>query len=80
MKFVKLVFGALAGLWALALALQLPGKLAVASSRGVNASSYILGVAVGIFVMGGISFLLFRSALRRPPSSNATTSGGISPQ
>ena len=78
MKIVKLVFGTVTGLWALALAVELPGKLAIASSRGVYASSYILGVAVGIVLMSGISFLLFRSAFRRsspPPGGNGTSGG-----
>ncbi|MEO8215613.1 MAG: hypothetical protein ABI718_00875 [Acidobacteriota bacterium] len=66
MKAVKIIFGVLTGLRCLALLVQLPGRLAIASSRGSFAASYILGVAVGIIVMGGISFLLFRSALRRP--------------
>lgn len=69
MKAVKLIFSTVAALWALALVLLLPAKLAVARSRGIYAPSYIIGAVVGIVVAAGISLLLFRSAFRkRPPS------------
>lgn len=69
MKTVKLIFGTLAALWALALAIELPSKLS--SLGGVYAPSHLIGVLVGIVVMAGISFLLFRSALRKPSPASS---------
>ena len=62
MKIVKIVFGILAALWALAL---VPKLLAgISHSDAPLAFSHIMGSVVGILIASAISIALFRSASR----------------
>jgi hypothetical protein len=63
MKVVKIVFGVLAALWALAL---IPKLIAGISHGGqAFAFSHIMGSVFGILIASAISIALFRSALRQ---------------
>jgi hypothetical protein len=62
MKIIKILFGILAALWALAL---IPKLLAwISHSDARLAFSHIMGSSVGILIAAAISVVLFRSALR----------------
>jgi hypothetical protein len=62
-KVVKILFGVLATLWALAL---IPKLLAWVSHRDAPlAFSHIMGSVVGILIASAISIALFRSAFRQ---------------
>ena len=60
MKIIKILFGILAALWALAL---IPKLLAwISHSDMPLAFSHIMGSIVGILIAAAISVVLFRSA------------------
>ena len=63
MKIIKILFGVLAALWALAL---VPKLLAgISHSDAPFAFSHIMGSVVGILIASAISIVLFRSAFRQ---------------
>ena len=61
MKVIKIVFGILAALWAIALFPKLFGGN---SQGGDLAFSHSMGSVVGILISSAISVALFRSALK----------------
>jgi hypothetical protein len=64
MKVIKIVFGILAGLYALAHCIYLPMLII----RGAYISS-ILGSLVGLLVGAAISIVLFKSAFKKKPAA-----------
>lgn len=63
MKIIKIFFGVLAALWALAL---IPKLLTwISHSDAPLAFSHIMGSVVGILITSAISIVLFRSAFRQ---------------
>jgi hypothetical protein len=63
MKVIKIIFGVLAALWALAL---IPKLIAgISQSGGEFAFSHIMGSVFGILIASAISIALFRSAFRQ---------------
>jgi hypothetical protein len=63
-KGLKMIGGGLAALWALGCLLKIPSSIALLG-RSDFAASRLIGSLVGVVVAGGVSFLCFRSALRR---------------
>jgi uncharacterized membrane protein required for colicin V production len=59
MKVVKIVFGSLAALWALALIPKLHGAI---THTGTLVFSHAMGSVFGILIASAISIALFRSA------------------
>lgn len=72
MKIVKIVFGTLAALWALALIPKL--LVGVSHTDAPFAFSHIMGSLVGILIASAISIILFRSAFRRQNLRNGARS------
>lgn len=62
MKAIKIIFGVLAALWALAL---VPKLLAGLSQEGPFVFSHIMGSVAGILIASAISIALFRSAFSK---------------
>jgi len=67
MKAIKIGFGTLAALWALALVPKLLTSLS--HTDAPLAFSHIMGSVFGILIASAISLALFRSAFRRESSS-----------
>ena len=61
MKVIKIVFGIVSALWALA---YVPKLLDGTSQYGDLAFSHMMGAVVGILIASSISIALFRSASR----------------
>ena len=59
MKAIKVLFGALAGLWALA---SIPKVFGEHAGPGDLSFSYHMGAIVGLLFAAALSFALFRSA------------------
>ena len=67
MKILKIVFGVLAGLLTVAYLVQFIGELLKADSSAMGLST--LGASLAALALGAaITFALFQSALRKPPS------------
>lgn len=60
MKVIKIIFGTLAALWALALIPKL--IVGISQSSSAYAFSHIMGSLFGILIASAISIALFRSA------------------
>jgi len=63
MKIIKIIFGVLAALWALALIPKLLSGFSESDSP--VASSHLLGSVAGILIMTAISIALFSSAFKK---------------
>jgi len=63
MKILKIIVGALAALWALALVPKLVAG--ISQGGGGFAFSHIMGSVFGILIASAISIALFRSAFRQ---------------
>ena len=63
MKIIKIIFGLLAALYALALIPKL--VLSISHSAAPLAFSYTMGSLVGVLIASAISIALFRSAFRK---------------
>ncbi len=72
MKVLKIILGGVCALWAILQAANflLMALFAMTRDTPVNPIfySHLSGVAVGSIIPAGLSFLLFRSALQKPPA------------
>jgi hypothetical protein len=67
MKVIKIIFGVLAALWALALVPKV--VLSLSHTDSPLAFSHVMGSVFGILIASAISVVLFRSAVRTEGSS-----------